>query len=170
MCRWTSLTSFTKFVSLCSRLFFFCWNMLSLKCGWVWILLVWTCALNRSRQRLSGEKGNFNENECNMWIQVSHWSIRASELIQHLNLPPPLLTRPHQCQPLLSFLSSILLLCSKAFSHSVKPASLSPTHWFWLSKKKNQLYYEWTGEQKILCHSPSSTWKVFNIISLVSTV
>ena len=104
---------------------------------WMQLLSVWTCAWSSSRQRLSGEKPNFNENECNMWNQVSHWSIRASEPIQHLNLPPSLLTRPRQCQPLLfSRVSSLLPSCCSLFGCSL-------THPFVHQK---QLCCQWVGE------------------------
>lgn len=71
------------------------WNMLLLKRVWVDYICMnfWKSGWESSRQRLSGGKGNFNKNDCNMWSQVCHWSIRTSEPIQHLNLPPPLLTR-----------------------------------------------------------------------------
>lgn len=58
------------------------------------------CFKQRQTDSLRGETDNFNEAECNVWSQVCHWSIRTSEPIQHINLPAPLLTKPHQCQPL----------------------------------------------------------------------
>lgn len=154
---WTqplSLNSFFSFVCFLARICLFCWNMLLFKCVWVWVLSVWTCALNSSR--LSREKANVNENECNMWIQVSHWSIRTTEPIQHLNLPPPLLTRPHQCQLLLSY----LLSSTSLFTRSVDPHSHSPIRWVSTEKKTTALL--WTS-----CQGPSSKWKLLNIMSQV---
>lgn len=123
------------------------WSMLLLKCVWVWIFY----ASNSSRQRLSGGKGNFNKSECNMWSQVCPWSIRASEPIQHLNLPPPPLTRPHQCQPLLSHpLSAVSLLTDRHWCRS----TLSFTHV--RKKTPKQLWMSW--------HGPSSECKPLDII------
>lgn len=116
------------------------WSMLLLKCVWVWIFfhlyeLMLQTAADRDSQ---GGKGNFNKSECNMWSQVCPWSIRASEPIQHLNLPPPPLTRPHQCQPLLSHpLSAVSLLTDRHWCRS----TLSFTH----VRKKPQNNSEWAG-------------------------
>lgn len=160
--RWTQpLNSFVKFVYFSARICLLCWNMLLLKCVWVWILSAWMCAWNSSRQRLSGEKANFNENECNMWIQVFHWSIRTSEPIQHLNLPPPLLTRPHQCQPLLSYpLSSASLLTG---FHSLCWFTLiHPCAGFECPQKTTLLW--------LSCHGPPSKQKLLNIIYQVFVI
>lgn len=156
--RWTqqiSPNSFIKFVCFSARICLLCLEHASFKvCMSVdlfYFLSVWTYAWNSSRQRLSGGKGNFNKTECNMWSQVCHWSIRASEPIQHLNLPPPPLTRPHQCQPLLSYpLSAVFLLTDRHWCRS----TLSFTH----VRKKNtkQLCMSW--------HSPSSECKLLDII------
>lgn len=110
--------------------------MLPSKVWWVCVLSVWTCFWNSSQQRLSGEKANLNEKKCNMWIQVSHWSIRTSGPIQRFNLPPSLLKRLHQCQPLLSpplffYLSALRLLLTLRIN------AYSPIHCLRATAKSN---------------------------------
>lgn len=149
-----SVNSFIKFVCFSPRALLLCWNMLLLKCEWMWILSVWTCAWNSSRQRLSGEKASFNENECNMWIQVSHWSIGASQPIQHLNLPPRLLTRPHQCHP------PPVLPTFFSFSAPRLPLTLwiHPLIHPFSGAHKKLFCCEWAAELRTAAQLPGESW------------